>query len=442
MNEVREILRELFVDRLKNKFFGAFVFALIVWNWRIPCEILFGQASTSVTERLSFTANYSYWDVALRIAGPAIAAITYLVTIPWINILIDRIQRLPLAVRQSEQDESNNKRRDAQDDAEHQREKKQLQRKLELAKLREELEIRRLNLESVTKIREDWESLVSDNVAAKAQEFHTSLAIQMEEDSTSLKNKAKADLDAVFEQQFKSRFESLDVEISKELERQQSHFISNMLDTWANDAERKGEAMMSAVANRWKTKIDSQLNDRLESFEKTIQEMITEAETSFAGANLSIQQPNEATLSKAWTHDIHSGQNNKNDDDDRTPWDELKFLWKRFPSNPQSAFESRNARNLTASWKWLKPFGVSAMENLVARNSELLRDHFPEEFTNWNVLEIFDLCLLIESYRTKSPTDTYELQRALLTRYESVIDWSPSLINTLKSLVEQAEKKS
>ena len=45
MKELSDLLREVFVDRLKNKLMAAFLISWLVWNWKLIAHLFWGDGT-------------------------------------------------------------------------------------------------------------------------------------------------------------------------------------------------------------------------------------------------------------------------------------------------------------------------------------------------------------------------------------------------------------
>ncbi len=80
-NEVQNALN----DRMKSSFFGNFVLAWLICNWKICYYLIFIDADLSINERISFAeSNINFWDT---LGKPVLISFALLIVLPWMTFL-------------------------------------------------------------------------------------------------------------------------------------------------------------------------------------------------------------------------------------------------------------------------------------------------------------------------------------------------------------------
>ena len=96
MKEISGFIDSLFRSRVKNRFFGAFVFSWIVYNWKTLLVLFFAdEPMQSKVEQAS--TQLGAWDTVV----PVILAVAYLYGTHWVSYLVDIFQDAPIQKRKT-----------------------------------------------------------------------------------------------------------------------------------------------------------------------------------------------------------------------------------------------------------------------------------------------------------------------------------------------------
>ena len=182
MDEFTGFLREVFVERLKNRFFGPYVISFLTWNWKWLLPLAFGGGDmvARVGAASSYRPKWFYspwqwgttlpwgfeafcWSLVVLLVPAAMAA-AYIYLAPKLNIAIDRIQEKDLTTRE-----------DATRKKQQKRELSDLDIKIETQTKRIELEELKLKEASIESYKERLSEIIGENVDEQLHSINNTL---------------------------------------------------------------------------------------------------------------------------------------------------------------------------------------------------------------------------------------------------------------------------
>ncbi|MEI7702594.1 MAG: hypothetical protein WCK86_22560 [Planctomycetia bacterium] len=95
VKDIVESIQQAGAERLRNPIVGTFILAWSVSNWHVLATLLLGELP--VVERIAAVESQSSYMQLLVI--PFVATVVYVIGMPWLALLFDRVQASPVAKR-------------------------------------------------------------------------------------------------------------------------------------------------------------------------------------------------------------------------------------------------------------------------------------------------------------------------------------------------------
>ena len=160
MKEFSDAFRQVFVDRLRNRFFGSFVLAWLLYNWKALSTLFFNAAG--VDERIaSVEDSVDVWSFLV----PVVITIAYLGLSPWISFGVDILQSLPIEFRKQRKAKS---------------QKADLAREIDNEDLRLELQSKRLEVATAKEFEQSLQGKFEEIFSQHAEEYKSLLNVESE----------------------------------------------------------------------------------------------------------------------------------------------------------------------------------------------------------------------------------------------------------------------
>ena len=105
ISDIVEAMWQGFRSRMKNPLIGSFIFAWLIWNWRIAFVLLSWEPLDTKTVEIDKLIAAGSWSIF----WPASAAVVYVIATPWVTYLLHQMTEHPDESRQLKRLESKNK---------------------------------------------------------------------------------------------------------------------------------------------------------------------------------------------------------------------------------------------------------------------------------------------------------------------------------------------